>query len=154
MRTLCCNKDHSSSITNCFSAPLSLFFLLHNRKIEREESWDKLCVLPPCCTPNHRFTWKRFHVMCLGHRLVHGWRVTAEWALFPSVPMASVTRSHALGNVPDRGMTGAPGMQEHGRLGLWALGEHWCCGVAGDKISVTGNANDRSLRFLLISGCW
>lgn len=144
MRTLCYNKDHSSSVMNCFSAALSLFFLLHNRKMEWEESWDKLCVLPPCCTPNHEFTWRRFHVMCLGPRLVHSWKVTAERALFPSVPTPRVTRSHALGNVPDRGMTV---LQQQGRLRVWALGGHWCCRVAADKISVTGTANDSSLSF-------
>lgn len=144
MRTLCYNKDHSSSIMNCFSAPLSLFLLLHNGKMEWGESWDKLCMLPPCCTPNHGFTWRRFHAMCLGCRLVHGWRVTAEWALFPSVPTPSVTRSHALGNVPDRGKTV---LQQRGRLGVCALGGHWCCRVAADKISVTGTANDSSSTF-------
>lgn len=82
--------------------------------------------------------------MCLGPRLAHSWKVTAERALFPSVPTPRVTRSHALGNVPDRGMTV---LQQQGRLRVWALGGHWCCRVAADKITVTGTANDSSLSF-------
>lgn len=64
--------------------------------------------------------------------------------MFPSVLAPSVSRSHALGNVLDRGRTV---LQEHRRLGVWALGGHWCCRVAADKISVTGTANDSSLSF-------
>lgn len=58
--------------------------------------------------------------------------------------MPSVSRSHVLGNAPDKDMTV---LQEHGRLGVWALGGQWCCRVAADKISVTGTANDSSLSF-------
>lgn len=77
--------------------------------------------------------------MCLGSRLVHGWEVTAEWALFPFQVSPG-----ALGNVPYRSMTV---LQEQGKLRVWAWGGHWCCRVAADKVSVTGTAHDSSLSF-------
>lgn len=128
MRTLCCNKDYSSRAVNCFSAPLRVFFLLHNGKMEQEESGAKSHLLPKHCTPDGMFTWKMVHFQePHGHRL---WFQHAGTVLAMGLYTHQCCRS-AGGSVWGRG-------EDHG--------EHRCR-EADEKSICGGNVNNSSLSF-------
>lgn len=109
MRTLCCNKDYSSRAVNCFSAPLRVFFLLHNGKMEQEESGAKSHLLPKHCTPDGVFTWKMVHFQePHGHRLwfQHAGTVLAM-GLYAHISAAGAQEARCGGVGRTMGSTGA-----------------------------------------------